>query len=93
MLHSTCQKIWKTRQCPQKWKRSVFIPIPKKGNPKECANYRTIALMSHARQVILKIFQATLQQYVNHEHPDVQAGFRKGSPWGRNESDVTERLN
>ena len=78
VLHSTCQKIWKTQQWPQDWKRSVFIPIPKKGNAKECSNYRTIALISHANKVILKILQARLQQYVNHELPDVQAGFRKG---------------
>ena len=70
--------IWKTQQWPQNWKGSVFIPIPKKGNPKECSNYRTIALISHADKVMLKILQAKLQQYVNHEFPDVQAGFRKG---------------
>ena len=68
----------KTQQWPQDWKRSVFIPIPKKGNAKECSNYHTIALISHASKVILKILQARLQQYVNHELPDVQAGFRKG---------------
>ena len=78
MLHSTCQQIWKTQQWPQDWKRSVFIPIPKKGNPKDCSNYRTIALISHASKVILKILQARLQQYVNWELPDVQASFRKG---------------
>ena len=78
VLHSTCQQIWKTQQWPQDWKRSVFIPIPKKGNAKECSNYCTIALISHASKVILKILQARLQQYVNHEPPDVQAGFRKG---------------
>ena len=78
MLHSVCQKIWKTQQWPQDWKRSVFIPIPKKGNAKECSNYHTIALMSHASRVMLKILQARLQQYVNSEFPDVQAGFRKG---------------
>uniref|UniRef100_A0A4W2GBS2 RNA-directed DNA polymerase n=1 Tax=Bos indicus x Bos taurus TaxID=30522 RepID=A0A4W2GBS2_BOBOX len=78
VLHSTCQQIWKTQQWPQDWKRSVFIPIPKKGNAKECSNYRTIALISHASKVMLKILQARLQQYVNHELPDVQAGFRKG---------------
>ena len=77
VLHSMCQKIWKTQQWPQDWKRSVFIPIPKKGNTKECSNYHTIALISHASKVMLKIFQAGLQQYVNHELPDVQAGFRK----------------
>ena len=79
MLHSICQQIWKTQEWPQDWKRSVFIPIPKKGNPKECSNYRTIALISHSNKVILKILQARLQQYMNHELPDVQAGFRKGS--------------
>ena len=78
VLHSLCQKIWKTQQCPQDWKSSVFIPIPKKGNAKECSNYLTIALISHAGKVMLKILQARLQQYVNHELPDVQAGFRKG---------------
>ena len=78
MLHSICQQIWKTQQWPQGWKRSVFIPIPKKGNAKECSNYRTIVLISHASKVMLKILQARLQQYVNHELPVVQAGFRKG---------------
>ena len=78
MLHSICQQICKTQQWPLDWKRSVFIPIPKKGNAKECSNYHTIALISHARTVMLKILQARLQQYVNHELPDVQAGFRKG---------------
>ena len=78
VLHSICQQIWKTQQWPQDWKRSVFIPIPKKGNAKECSTYRTIALISHASKVMLKILQARLQQYVNHELPDVQAGFRKG---------------
>ena len=77
MLHSVCQKIWKTQQRPQDWKRSVFIPIPKKDNAKECSDYRTIVLFSHASKVMLKILQARLQQYVNHELPDVQAGFRK----------------
>ena len=77
VLHSTCQQIWKTQQWPQDWKRSVFIPIPKKGNAKECSNYSTIALISHASQVMFKIFQMTLQQYVNWELPDVQAGFIK----------------
>ena len=76
-LHSICQQIWKTQQWPQDWKRSVFIPIPKKGNAKECSNYCTIALISHASKVTLKILQTRLQQYVNHELPDVQAGFRK----------------
>ena len=79
VLHSICQQIWKTQQLPQDWKRSVFIPIPKKGNAKECPNYHTIVLISHASKVILKILQARLQQYVNHELPDVQAGFRKGT--------------
>ena len=78
VLHSICQKIWKTQQCPQDWKRSVFIPIPKKGNAKECLNYHTIALISHTSKVMLKILQTRLQQYVNRELPDVQAGFRKG---------------
>ena len=78
VLHSICQQICKIQQWPQDWKRSVFIPIPKKGNAKECSNYCTIALISHAGKVILKILQARLQQYVNHELPDVQAGFRKG---------------
>ena len=78
VLHSICQQIWKIEQWPQNWKRSVFIPIPKKGNAKECPNYDTIALISHASKVLLKILQARLQQYVNHELPDVQAGFRKG---------------
>ena len=78
MLHSICEHIWKTQQWPQNWKRSVFIPIPKKGNAKECSNYRTIALISHASKVMLKILQARLQQYVNCEVPDVQTGFRKG---------------
>ena len=77
-LHSVCQQIWKIQQWPQDWKGSVFIPIPKKGNAKECSNYRTIALISHASKVMLKIFQASLQQFVNHELPDVQDGFRKG---------------
>ena len=78
VLHSICQQIWKTQQWPQDWKRSVFIPIPKKSNAKEGSNYCTIALISHASKVMLKILQARLQQYVNHELPDVQAGFRKG---------------
>ena len=78
VLHSICQQIWKTQQWPQDWKRSIFIPIPKKGNAKECSNYRTTALISHASKVMLKILQARLQQYMNHELPDVQAGFRKG---------------
>ena len=78
VLHSICQQILKTQQWPQDWKRSVFIPIPKKGNTKECSIYRTIALISHTSKVMLKILQARLHQYVNHELPDVQAGFRKG---------------
>ena len=78
VLHSICQHIWKTHPWPQDWKKSVFIPIPKKGNAKECSNYRTIALILHASKVMLKILQARLQQYVNHELPDVPAGFRKG---------------
>ena len=78
VLHSICQQIWKTQQWPQNWKRSVFIPIAKKGNAKEYSNYHTIALISHASKVMLKILQARLQQYMKHELPDVQAGFRKG---------------
>ena len=78
VLHSICQQIWKTQQWPQGWKRSVFIPIPKKGNAKECSNYCTIAFISHASKVMLKILQARPQQYVNREVPDVQADFRKG---------------
>ena len=78
VLHSIWQQIWETQQWPQDWKRSVFIPIPKKGNTKECSNYCTIALISHASKVMLKILQARLQQYVNCELPDVQAGSRKG---------------
>ena len=78
VLHSICQQIWKTQHWPQDWKRSVFSPIPKKGNAKECSDYCTIALISHASKVMLKILQASLQQYMNCELPDVQAGFRKG---------------
>ena len=78
VLHSICQQIWKTQQWPQDWKTSVFIPIPKKWKAKECWNYCTIAPISHASKVMLKILQARLQQYVNHELPDFQAGFRKG---------------
>ena len=74
VLHSICQQIWKTQQWPQDWKRSIFILIPKEGNAKECSNYRTIALISHASKVMLKILQARLQQYVNCELPDIQAG-------------------
>ena len=76
VLHSICQQIWKTQ--PQDWKRSVFIPIPKKGNPKECSKYCTISLISHANKVMLKILQARLQQYINSELTDIQAGLRKG---------------
>ena len=78
VLHSICQQIWKTQQWPQDRKRSVFIPILKKGNAKGCSNYRTIALISHTNKVMLKILQARLQQYVNCELPDVQAGYGKG---------------
>ena len=78
MLHSIRHQIWKTQQWPQNWKTSIFIPIPKKGNAKECSNYHTIALVSHTGKVMLKILQGRLQQYVNRELPDVQAGFRKG---------------
>ena len=77
VLHSICQQIWKTQQWPQDWTRSVFIPIPKKGNAKECSNYHTIALISHANEIMLKILQTRLQQYMNCELPNVQAGFRK----------------
>ena len=78
VLHSVCQQIWKTQQWPQDWKRSAFIPIPKKGNVKECSNYLIIALISHASKVMLKILQPSLQLYVNQELADVQARFRKG---------------
>ena len=80
VLHSTCQQIWKTQQWPQDWKRSIFIPIPKKGNAflRECSNYCTIALISHTSKLMLKILQASLQQYMNRELPDIQAGFREG---------------
>ena len=78
VLHSVCQQIWKTQQWPQDWKRSVFIPVPKKGNAKECSNYCTIVLISHTTKVMLKILQAALQQHTNWELPDIQAGFRKG---------------
>ena len=77
VLHSICQQIWKTQQWPQDWERSVFIPIPKKGNAQECSNYRTIPPISHASKVMFKILQARIQQYMNRELPDVQAGFRK----------------
>ena len=82
VLHSICQKIWKTQQWPQDWKRSVFIPVPKKDNPKEYSNYHTTALISHTSEVMLKILQGSLQQYVNRELPDVQVGFRKGRGTG-----------
>ena len=78
VLHSICQQIWTTQRWPQDWKRSVFIPVPKKGNAKECSNYCTIALISYASKVMLKILQGRLQQYMDHEFPDVQVGFRKG---------------
>ena len=78
VLHSICQQIWKTQQCPWDWKMSVFIPIPKKGNAKECSNYCKITLISHASKLMVKVLQARLQQYMNREFPDVQAGFRKG---------------
>ena len=78
VLRSICQQIWKTQQWPQDWERSVFIPIPKKGNVKECSNYHTIALISHNSKVMLKVLQTRLQQYMNRELPDVQAEFRKG---------------
>ena len=78
VLHSICQQIWKTQQSPQDWKKSVCTPIPKKGNAKECSNYHTTALISHTSKVMLKILQARLQQYMNCELPDGQAGFRKG---------------
>ena len=78
VLQSISQKIWNTQQWPQDWNMSVFIPIPRKGNAKECSNYRTVVRISHTSKVMLKILQARLQQYVNHELPDVQAGFRKG---------------
>ena len=78
VLHSICQQIWNTQQWPQDWKKSIFIPVPKKGNAKECLNYGTIALISSTSKVVLKILQTRLQQYMNCELPDVQAGFRKG---------------
>ena len=78
MLHSICHQIWKTQQWPQNWKRSVFISIPKKGNAKECSNYHTIAFISYASKAMLKILQVRLQQYMNCELPDIQAGFREG---------------
>ena len=78
VLHSICQQIWTTQQWSQDWKRSILIPIPKKSNAKECSNYHTIALISQASKVMLRILQAKLQQYLNHEFPDVHGGFRKG---------------
>ena len=78
VMHSICQQIWKIQQWPQEWKRSIFIPVPKKGKDKECSNYHTIAFISHASEVMLKILQVRIQQYVNRELPDVQTGFRKG---------------
>ena len=78
VLHSICQQIWKTQQWSQDWKKSPFTPIPKKGKAKECLNYSTVALISHASKVMLKILQVRIQQYMNWEFPDVQAGFRKG---------------
>ena len=78
VLHSICQQIWKTQQWPQDWKRSVFIPTSKKGNTKECSNYSTTGLISHTSKVMPKIIQVSLQQCLNHKHPDVQTGFRKG---------------
>ena len=88
VLYSICQQMWKTQQWPQDWKRSVFIPISKKGNAKECSNYCTIAPISHASKVMLKILQARLQQYVNCELPDVQAGFRKGRGIGDQNANI-----
>ena len=91
VLHTICQQIWKTQQWPQDWKRSVFIPIPNKGNAKECSNYLTIALISQVSKVMLKILQARLQQKVNHELPDVQTGFRKGRGTRDLELDVEQQ--
>ena len=88
VLHSTCQQIWKTQQWPQDWKRSVFIPVPKKGNAKECSDYHTVALISHASKVMLKILQARLQQFMNRELPDVQTGFRKVRGTGDNIANI-----
>ena len=85
VLHSICQQIWKTQHWPQDWKRAVFIPIPKKGNVKDCSKYRTISLISHASKVMLKILQVRLQQYMNRELPDVQAGFKKGRGTNRDQ--------
>ena len=99
VLHTICQQNWKTQQWPQDWKRSVFIPIPKKGSPKECSNYYTIAVISHSSKVMLKILQARLQQSVSHEIPDVEAGFRKAeepeikfaTPFGSSEKQESSR--
>ena len=88
VLHEICQQIWKTQQWPQDWKRSVFISIPKKGNAKECSNYCTIVLISHASKVMLKILQDRLQRYVNRETPDVQPGFRKALKKGLKKADI-----
>ena len=88
VLHSVCQQIWKTQQWPQDWKRSVFIPIPKKSNAKECSNYSTIAFISHASKVMLKILQARLQQFMNSELPVVKAGFRKGRGTGDQSANI-----
>ena len=85
MLHSACQQMWKTQQYPQDWRRSVFILIPKKGNAKECSNYHTIALISHPKNIMLKILQARLQQCINYELPNVQVRFRKGRSWKANQ--------
>ena len=93
VLHSIYQQIWNTQQWPQDWKRSVFIPIPKKGNAKECSNYHTIALISHASKVMLEIIQVKLQQYVNHELPDVQAGFEQRKINQRNQRQRNQRSN
>ena len=90
--HSMCQQIWKTQQWPQDWKRSVFIPIPKKSNAKDCSNYRTIVLISHARRVMLKILQARLQQYMNRELPDVQAMFKLDLEKERNQRSNCQHL-
>ena len=92
VLHSVCQQIWKIQQWSLDWKRSVFIPIPKKSNAKECSNYCTIALISHASKVMLKILQARLQQYMNWELPDVQVGFRKGRDQIANICRIIERV-
>ena len=92
MLHSICLQIWKTQQWSKDWKKSVFIPIPKKGNAKECSNYLTVALVSHASKVMLKILQVRPQWYVNREFPDVQAEFRKGRGTGGQIANIVESL-